>query len=121
MAKISFQLLEGVSWLKKGQPNPVLVGNQQNGNSYRLKNKSYIDRLIYLSLPTLKYRRLRGDMIEVFIRYTIQQYHLIFPSMKELTPLTPEATTITCKIIVIIMTYKSIFFCTHCKYLEQLA
>jgi len=30
-----------------------------------LKNKSYIDRLIYLNLPTLKYRRLRGDMIEV--------------------------------------------------------
>ena len=24
------------------------------------------DRLMYLKLPTLKYRRLRGDMIEVF-------------------------------------------------------
>jgi len=32
----------------------------------KLKNKSYIDRLIYLNLPTLKYGRLRGDMIEVF-------------------------------------------------------
>jgi len=32
----------------------------------KLKNKSYIDRLIYLNLPTLKYRRLRGDIIEVF-------------------------------------------------------
>jgi len=32
----------------------------------KLKNKSYIDRLIYLNLPTLKYRCLRGDMIEVF-------------------------------------------------------
>jgi len=32
----------------------------------KFKNKSYIDRLIYLNLPTLKYRRLRGDMIEVF-------------------------------------------------------
>ena len=32
----------------------------------KLKNKSYIDRLIYLNMPTLKYRRLRGDMIEVF-------------------------------------------------------
>jgi len=32
----------------------------------KLKNKSYIDRLIYLNLPTLKYRRLRADMIEVF-------------------------------------------------------
>ena len=32
----------------------------------KLKNKSYIDRLIYLNLPTLKYRRLQGDMIEVF-------------------------------------------------------
>lgn len=27
---------------------------------------SYVDRLKYLKLPTLKYRRLRGDMIEVF-------------------------------------------------------
>ena len=32
----------------------------------KLKNKSYIDRLIYLNLPTLKYRPLQGDMIEVF-------------------------------------------------------
>jgi len=32
----------------------------------KFKNKSYIDRLIYLNLPILKYRRLRGDMIEVF-------------------------------------------------------
>ena len=29
------------------------------------KNMSYIDRLSRLKLPTLKYRRLRGDMIEV--------------------------------------------------------
>jgi len=32
----------------------------------KLKNKPYSDRLIYLNLPTLKYRCLRGDMIEVF-------------------------------------------------------
>jgi len=32
----------------------------------KLKHKSYIDRLINLNLPTLKYGRLRGDMIEVF-------------------------------------------------------
>jgi len=31
-----------------------------------LKNMSYINRLLHLKLPTLKYRRLRGDMIEVF-------------------------------------------------------
>ena len=30
------------------------------------KKLSYKDRLIKLKLPTLKYRRLRGDMIEVF-------------------------------------------------------
>jgi len=30
-----------------------------------LKNKPYNERLIHLHLPTLKYRRLRGDMIEV--------------------------------------------------------
>ena len=28
-----------------------------------LKKISYTDRLVYLGLPTLKYRRLRGDMI----------------------------------------------------------
>jgi len=31
-----------------------------------LKNKLYADRLIYLNLPTLKYKRLKGGMIEVF-------------------------------------------------------
>src|SRR6266516_3714529 len=30
------------------------------------KKLSYKERLIYLNLPTLKFRRLRGDMIEVF-------------------------------------------------------
>ena len=28
----------------------------------KVKNKPYRDRLFYLNLPTLKYRRLRGDM-----------------------------------------------------------
>ena len=27
----------------------------------------YTDRLIHLNLPTVKYRRLRGDVIEVFM------------------------------------------------------
>ena len=31
-----------------------------------LKNLPYVERLKQLKLPTLKYRRLRGDMIEVF-------------------------------------------------------
>ena len=30
------------------------------------KTKSYEDRLIELNLPTLKFRRLRGDMIQVY-------------------------------------------------------
>jgi len=32
----------------------------------RLKNNSCEDRLKFLNLPTLKYRRLRGDMIQVY-------------------------------------------------------
>ena len=56
--------------------------------------------------------------MDTAVTYTTEQYHLIFLSTKELTP---EATTINCKIIPFIMTYESIFFCTHCKYLEQLA
>jgi len=38
----------------------------------------YKDRLMHLNLPTLKYRRLRGDMIEVFKTtqiYTTQKYN----------------------------------------------
>ena len=38
-----------------------------------LKHMSYTDRLLRLKLPTLKYRRLRGDMIDVFkITHNIQ-------------------------------------------------
>ena len=33
---------------------------------YKLRYKSYEDRLRILDLPTLKYRRLRGDMIETY-------------------------------------------------------
>jgi len=32
----------------------------------KLRNKPYRDRLFHLNLSTLKYKRLRGDMIEVF-------------------------------------------------------
>jgi len=76
----------------------------------KLKNKSHMDRLTYLNLPTPKYSCLRGNMIKFLklpIIYTIQQYHLIFLSMKELTL---EATTINCKIILFIMTNESISF-----------
>ena len=61
----------------------------------KLKNKSYIDRLIYPNLPTLKYRRLRGDMIEVF-KITNNIYdRTVSPDL----PLNERAnTTINCKI-----------------------
>ena len=34
------------------------------------KSRSYIERLKYLELPTLKFRRLRGDMIEAYKNLT---------------------------------------------------
>jgi len=37
-----------------------------NQTSYFIKKFSNTDRLVHLGLPTLKYRRLRGDMIEAF-------------------------------------------------------
>jgi len=49
---------------------PILCTIMMTINDYTAlswgKNKSYTDRLIYLNLPTLKYRCLRGDVIEVF-------------------------------------------------------
>jgi len=35
-----------------------------------VKHLTYKQRLLQLKLPTLKYRRLRGDMIEVFKKLT---------------------------------------------------
>jgi len=35
----------------------------------QLKNSSYEDRLKVVNLPTLKYKRLRGNMIQVYKSY----------------------------------------------------
>ena len=48
----------------------------------------------------------------------MKQFLLIFPSMQELVL---EAITINWLIILFIMTYASIFFCTYCKYLESVS
>ena len=42
------------------------VQKKGNQTSYFIKKISYTHRLVHLGLPTLKYNRLRGDMIEVF-------------------------------------------------------
>jgi len=48
-----------MNWIEKVQKRATkLITN--------LKHMSYTDRLLNLKLPTLKYRRLRGDMIELF-------------------------------------------------------
>ena len=78
---------------------------------------------MYLNLPTLKYRRLRGDMIEVFkITHNISAYDTI---VSPYLPFSERANTrgnnYKLQNHLFIMTYESIFFCTHCKYLEQLA
>ena len=46
-----------------------------------LKKYSYKDRLIQLNLPTLKYRRLRCDMIEVFKRVKQKYVTAIVPEI----------------------------------------
>ena len=43
-----------------------------------LKNMSYTDRLLHLKLPTLKYRKLRGDMIDVFARPFVKRFALCY-------------------------------------------
>ena len=47
-----------------------------------LKKYSYKDRLIQLNLPTLKYRRLRWDMIEVFKRVKQKYVTAIVPEFR---------------------------------------
>jgi hypothetical protein len=45
------------------------IGNVQRRATKQvptLKNMEYNERLKKLKMPTLKYRRMRGDMIEVF-------------------------------------------------------
>ena len=39
---------------------------EQPSKYYHLKNMSYKERLEKLKMPTLNYRRQRGDMIETF-------------------------------------------------------
>ena len=41
-----------------------------------INHLSYIDRLKYLNLPTMLYRRLRGDMIMVCKVYVILTLHV---------------------------------------------
>ena len=53
------------------------------------KNMSYSDRLQRLNLPTLKYRRLRGDKIEVFkitLEIMTQTCHLNWYIIQTLIP-----------------------------------
>ena len=51
---------------KKGDEDIEKIQKRATKLIISLKKLSYKDRLIKLKLPTLKYRRLRGDMIEVF-------------------------------------------------------
>ncbi|XP_076049735.1 uncharacterized protein LOC143030471 [Oratosquilla oratoria] len=43
---------------------------------------TYSDRLKYLDLPTLKYRRLRGDMIEMWKHFNIYQREILPASFR---------------------------------------
>jgi len=77
----------------------------------KLKNKPCRDILFHLNLPTLKYRCLRGDMIEIF-KVTHNIYDEVSPDLSF------YARAKNWLIILFIMTYTSIFFCTYCKYVE---
>ena len=58
-------VIYGHLWLRRKQN---IMAKEEN-SSFKYdpgKCKSYTDRLKFLNLPTLKYRRCRGDMIEVY-------------------------------------------------------
>jgi len=87
----------------------------------KLKDKPYKERQIHLNLPTLKYRRLRGDMIEVFKIihniYTMQKYHHSLCLMKG------SILEDNYKLLNHTFHYdiRKHFFCMYCKYMEQFA
>ena len=58
---------------------------EQQNSLHRVKKLSYKDRLIYLNLPTLKFRRARGDMIEVY-----KILHHLYDS--DIVPALPRST-----------------------------
>ncbi len=53
-------------YLKKDIKKVEAVQRRATSQIQNLKNMDYKDRLKKLKLPTLIYRRMRGDMIEVF-------------------------------------------------------
>ena len=71
---ICFKLLLGQIWNTQRRCGPLtlrrtLIENVQRRATKQvpsLKQLSYTDRLKKLKMPTLKYRRIRGDMIETF-------------------------------------------------------
>jgi len=85
----------------------------------KLKEKPYKERLIHLNLPTLKYRRLCGNMIEVF-----KIIHNIYDA--KVSPqliLNVRANTRGNNFKLLNHTFhydirKHFFFCLYCKYME---
>ena len=84
------------------------IQNRATGLVIKLKNKPYTDRLIYLNLPTLKYRFLWSDMIEVF-KITHNIYNTTLSPDLSVKELTPQAITMNCRIILSIMIYETFF------------
>jgi len=69
----------------------------------------YKDRLIYLNLPTLKYRRLWGDMIEVF-EITHNIYHTtVSPDLTFNERANTRGNNYKLIIILFIVIYESMF------------
>ena len=56
---------------KKTMLKPSRKCKKGNQASYFIKTLSYTDRLVHLGLPTLKYRRSCGNMIEVFKKHIV--------------------------------------------------
>jgi len=70
-----------------------------------------------LHLPTLNYRWLRGDMIEVF-----KIIHNIYDAKVSPQLIVNERQTLeTITINFLAMLFITLFFCSYCKYMEQLA
>src|SRR6266516_7054805 len=77
------------------------------------KDLSYKDRLVFLQLPTLKYRRFRGDMIEVYKILNGFYDANVVPSLERNLDSRTHGNSFKLKVIVVTMMSENYLCCNR--------